>query len=218
MIPCPAISSSPFTDGDPTQWFDGKMLGPVWLQSIGGMLVADALMAPGLSRFIRKIEEMATGFNLVLGTAYATMLDGEEVRAGRMHYDAGRRDSGARGEILRFTATWSSDGTNLNNAFLRRRDPRVEQEYLGQRLTRLPAEFVQPRDRYITLFSEGLDLHGRMPSPARPGQWGVLLSATLYRPDQEVDLFCPRYLELRDRIPDAVKVLGTQVREDYESA
>ena len=218
MLPCVAVSTHEFTSNDPRAWDHRESMGPVWLESVAGRLVADRPVNIGMTRFLRTVEEMSVGMGLTIGTAYGIMLNGSEVRPGRLHYDAGFRDPGPRGQVVRYVGTWSSDNANLNNAFLRRRSRDLEDMYHGEFLNQMNGNFVQAPNRHVTVFSEGLDLHARLPLPERPGAWGVLLSAALYRPDQEVDLFCPRYVALRDRIPDGVKVLSTQVREDYESA
>jgi hypothetical protein len=218
MLPCVAVSTNEFTSSDPHAWDHRESLGPVWLEMVGDRLTADRPINIGMTRFLHTIEKMSVGMGLTVGTAYGIMLDGSEVRPGRLHYDAGFRDPGPRGEVIRYVGTWSSDNANLNNAFLRRRRYDLEELYVGRFLNELNGNFIQAPNRHVTVFSEGLDLHARLPLPERPGTWGVLLSAALYRADQEVDLFCPRYEELRYRIPDGVKVLSTQIREDYESA
>jgi hypothetical protein len=213
MIPCPAVSTYEFTSNDPQVWDEKAALGPVWLKMVSGRLVWDRPVAMGLVRFLHVVEEMTVGFGVTHGTAYAALLGDNAVTAGNLHYDSGRRMP--ERNFLRFTATWSSDDVNLANTFRSRRDSTAELIYEGTTYRDDLPGFFLPPNRHITMFSEGLDLHARAAVPARPGQWGIFCSASMYSDGNPVDLFCPRLEQLRSRIPQGVSVLTKSGREVY---
>ncbi len=213
MIPCPAVATGEFTNDDPRAWAETAALGPVWIKVVSGRLTWDRPVSMGLARFLYYVEEMIVGFGFTHGTAYAAKLGDEAVAPGVLHYDAGRRMP--ERDLLRFTGVWSSDQVNLNNVFRSRRDPLAEQIYEGTVYRPGLPGFFLPPDRHITMFSEGLDLHARAAAPARPGQWGVFCSASMYRDGDAVDLFCPKLKALRQRVPGGVTVLANLTREKY---
>ena len=195
------IDAKPWTDQDPAQW-EGS-LGPVWIErqvepgSFGRRRFhADRKrIAPGLRAFMEAVGRVAPG-HLRYGTLYAVRLDGSAVAPGDLHYDLGEYSPG-RG-ALRYVSTWASDGRPLQNTFLR---PEFNRPDLMGLLTNAVdlRLFVQPPNNHLVAMHEGTDLHARLAVEARPGGWGVFISAALYRHDEPANLHCPRLAELRNR-------------------
>lgn len=199
------IDAIPFTGGAKDQWEPGG-LGPVWVERWPGhRFTPDQPVGMGMRLFIKHLSRIAPP-EQVYGTLYAVRLDEGAVSAGELHYDLGEYAPG-RG-ATRYVATWASDSTKLSNVFLRPEFHRPE--YQGRLVGSAALDdrlFVTPPNRQIVVMHEGRDLHGRAAVPARPGQWGVFISAALYADNEPANLHCPRLSDLRERGPRAAQAL-----------